>query len=100
MPGRAGMKADEMWKRIGVVVFVFCMLAGVARADGDVLAALRPGHPRLVVLDEDLKRVRGLIEADAAARHWHELLVAEAKHELKSKPVERVLIGPRLLDKS
>lgn len=89
-----------------VAVLVWCGATVVSsraaepQQQGDVLATLRPGHPRLIVLNDDLARARELIQTDPTARHWHDLLVAEAKRELKTKPVERVLIGPRLLDKS
>jgi hypothetical protein len=71
-----------------------------AESDTSVLKTLRPGHPRLLVLDADLERVRQAIENDPVARQWHKHLLGDAEKMLKEKPIERVLIGPRLLDKS
>jgi hypothetical protein len=71
-----------------------------AESDTSVLKTLRPGHPRLLVLDADLKRVRQAIENDPVARKWHKHLWGDAEKMLKEKPIERVLIGLRLLDKS
>ena len=66
----------------------------------DALKTLRPGHPRLMVLDADLGRVKQAIEDNPVARQWHERLQRDAEKMLKEKPIERKLIGPRLLDKS
>jgi hypothetical protein len=80
----------------------FAVLASpnAAEPGADVLKTLRPGHPRLLVLDADLARVRQAVENDPVARRWHKHLLGDAEKMLKEKPVERVLIGPRLLDKS
>jgi len=64
------------------------------------LKTLRAGHPRLVLLAEDITRIRGFIETDATARRYHQRLLAQGEAILSEPPVERVLIGPRLLDKS
>lgn len=81
---------------------LFAALASstVAQADGDILKTLRPGHPRLLVLNANLARVRQAIENDPVARRWHEQLLRDAEKMLKEKPIARKLIGPRLLDKS
>lgn len=61
---------------------------------------LRPGHPRLLVLADDLKRINNFIATDAVARGYYENLRKTGEALLQTPPVERVLIGPRLLDKS
>jgi hypothetical protein len=76
------------------------LISPTARAEEDVLAKLRPGHPRLLVLDADLAAVRQAIAHDPLAKRWHDQLRAEAERMLSAKPIEHVLIGPRLLDKS
>ncbi|MDP2897809.1 MAG: heparinase II/III family protein [bacterium] len=65
-----------------------------------VLKSLREGHPRLVMLESDLERVRGLIQADSAAKRYSEELRTDAEQLLEAKPVEYVIIGPRLLSQS
>lgn len=70
------------------------------QADGNILKTLRPGHPRLLMLNADLARVRQAIENNPVARRWHEQLLRAAEKMLKEKPIVRKLIGPRLLDKS
>lgn len=64
------------------------------------LKSLRAGHPRLVLLAEDMTRMKGFIATDTLARRYHERIIARGEAILEEPPVERVLIGPRLLDKS
>jgi len=64
------------------------------------LQSLRAGHPRLIALDSDIVRARGLVKSDARARSAYERLRVEAEKILAEPPVEYRLIGPRLLDKS
>ena len=83
-------------------MLLFAALASSTAAgpDADVLKTLRPGHPRLLVLDADLARVKQAVENDPVARRWHEQLLGDAEKMLKEQPIQRKLIGPRLLDKS
>jgi hypothetical protein len=93
-------KENLMFTRSALVtVMVSVALATVVRAE-DVLATLRVGHPRLMVLDSDIARVKEAIAHDPLAKKWHEELLAEGETMLSAKPIEHVLIGPRLLDKS
>ena len=61
---------------------------------------LRTGHPRLIALDADMDRVRGLIEADTRARAVRDRLRDAAVRMLDEPPVKHELIGPRLLGQS
>jgi len=74
--------------------------AASAAETHDALKTLRPGHPRLLVLDADLASVRQAIENDPVARQCHERLKRDAEKMLQDELIERKLIGPRLLDKS
>jgi len=65
-----------------------------------VLSALRTAHPRLIILDDDLARVRKLIETDAGAREIRDELQRAAETVLEEPPVVHKLIGPRLLQQS
>src|SRR6476661_3188123 len=93
-----------MKTRIGLLIIALLLLTGpFARgqaAKSDVLATLRPAHPRLLVRDSDLAAVKDAIAKDPLAKRWHEQLKADAEKMLTAKPIEHVLIGPRLLDKS
>jgi hypothetical protein len=54
----------------------------------------------LLVLDQDIDRARVLIRENAQAKAIYNRLVAEAAAIETQPPIEHVLIGPRLLDKS
>jgi hypothetical protein len=66
----------------------------------EVLKTLRPGHPRLVLLNDDLARLKETIAADKTAQGYYESIRKQADESLKAKPVQHVLIGPRLLSQS
>jgi hypothetical protein len=66
----------------------------------DILKTLRPQHPRLYVLDEDLPAIKNAVENDPLVHDWYEHLQKEARRMLDEPPVEHKLIGPRLLDQS
>ncbi|MBV9470229.1 MAG: heparinase II/III family protein [Abitibacteriaceae bacterium] len=68
--------------------------------EANVLTTLRAGHPRLILLPEDITRIKNFIANDATARGYYAALVRNGEKILTQPPVERVLIGPRLLDKS
>jgi Heparinase II/III-like protein/Domain of unknown function (DUF4962) len=71
--------------------------ATTAASSPDVLATLRPGHPRLLVLDEDIARVKQAIKTDKIAGRYFEL-IQQAGDKVLTEPVaQRVLQGPRLL---
>ena len=65
-----------------------------------VVESLRPGHPRLLVADEDLDRVRALLRSDSRLRGWRDDLQRQAAAMLDEPPVTRRLVGPRLLAQS
>ena len=76
------------------------LLAPLAQADADPLHTLRQQHPRIIALDTDIERLRTLLQSNEDARRIYTQLNAEAAKILTDPPVEYVLIGPRLLDKS
>jgi heparinase II/III-like protein/uncharacterized protein DUF4962 len=64
------------------------------------LKTLRPSHPRLMVTAEQFDQLKQVIKTDDLAGRWEKKLLADAEKMLGAPPVEHVLIGPRLLDKS
>jgi len=96
------MKAsyNSVWRAVLVSAAMYVVFAASAADATNSLKTLRAGHPRLVLLEEDIARIRGFIQSDAVARRYHERVVARGDAILREPPVERVLIGPRLLDKS
>ncbi len=70
------------------------------RPRDNALAGLRPGHPRLLVLDADVERVRKLIASDPQAKALRDKVHKSALEILDQPTVVHRLIGPRLLDQS
>jgi len=66
----------------------------------DILSTLRPGHPRLYVLDSDLARVKQAMAQDPTVKQWYDKLEADAEKMLSEPPAEYKLEGPRLLGQS
>jgi hypothetical protein len=69
-------------------------------ADRAMISSLRAGHPRLLVLDEDVSRTRELIRTDAVAADWHSQLRKSADKAITQPTAEHKLSGPRLLNQS
>jgi hypothetical protein len=65
-----------------------------------ILSTLRPGHPRLLLLPDRLEQIKQAIATDPVARSYHQALLRKAAGILTEPPVERVLVGPRLLEMS
>ena len=70
-------------------------------ATQDFLAKLRPGHPRLILLDDDLPRIKEFVSADPRGKAWY----ANAKRRAESlyrRPVREHVLpdGRRLLSVS
>lgn len=74
--------------------------AATPSAEPDPLATLRAGHPRLLLTDADLAAAVAAAKTDPLRAAVHARILALAEAELTTTPVEHVLIGPRLLDKS
>ncbi len=72
----------------------------VLPSEASVLDTLRLDHPRLLLLPDDLARIRHLIGpdsegGDATARRYYAGLRAMGTALLEAPPLERVLVGPR-----
>lgn len=65
-----------------------------------ILQTLRAGHPRLVLLAPDIARIQGLIAAGGAPQKYRDAMVKAGTDLLTKPPLDRVLIGPRLLSVS
>jgi len=83
-----------------VLALLVCLLAPWTAQGADPLATLRPSHPRLIALNEDIARIREIIRRSAQARKVYEALVEEAGRIQTAAPVEHILVGPRLLAQS
>lgn len=57
-------------------------------------------HPRILLLKGEEQQIKDLINADPTWSKIHQAILTECSKILAKSPVERVLIGRRLLDKS
>ncbi len=67
-----------------------------AQTDDDPLRQLHPAHPRLILLDSDLDRLRGLIRDNPLAHRIYLDLEKECGASAHHPPSEYKLTGPRL----
>jgi hypothetical protein len=70
--------------------------AGWAQSDDDPLHQLRAGHPRLILLDSDLDRLKALIRDHPLAHRIYLDLERESDRLLTAPVSEYRLVGPRL----
>jgi hypothetical protein len=83
---------------LGLILLLLPLLAPAA--EPDVLTGLRPGHPRLLLTTDQLTAALAAAKADPLRAALHARIIALATAELTTTPVQHVLLGPRLLDKS
>jgi len=83
------------------LIALFVLAAALrAQPPADPLAHLRPGHPRLLLTDEQLTAAVTAAQTDPLRAALHARIIAAAEAQLATVPVEHVLDGPRLLEKS
>ncbi len=76
------------------------LLAGGAAA-GDLFKTLRPAHPRLMLTDDALARIKRLIQSEPHPRRWYASIRAEADEVLGQPPSRHEIPdGLRLLSVS
>ena len=68
-------------------------LAAWAQSDDDPLRQLHPAHPRLILLDSDLDRLRGSIRDNPLAHRIYLDLEKESERLLTAPPSEYKLSG-------
>ncbi|MCE1199353.1 MAG: hypothetical protein LWW85_10330, partial [Marinilabiliales bacterium] len=64
------------------------------------LSTLQMMHPRLLLTDTRLQELKALSLTDARLQNYVNDVLAQAEKDLVKAPIQHVLIGPRLLDKS
>src|SRR5580692_2654187 len=89
------MNADKAISR-RVLIGQLAALSVWAQSDDDPLRQLHTAHPRLILLDSDLDRVRGLVRDNPLAHRIYLDLEKESERLLTVAPTEYKLVGPRL----
>ena len=87
-------------KRIITLLLVSLVFCSPLLAQDDVLKNLQKEHPRIFIRKADLGEFRQRVKSDPQMAAWYAGVKASAEKILKEPPVEHVLVGPRLLDKS
>ena len=88
------MGYDPITRR--VLLGQFAAMAALAQSDDDPLRQLRAAHPRIILLDADLDRVRALVRDHALAKRIYNDLEKECDRLLTTPVSEYKLVGPRL----
>ena len=65
-----------------------------------ILKTLQKEHPRLLLTETRLQELKTLSNTDARLKRYAADVVAQADKDIFKSPIQHVLIGPRLLDKS
>ncbi len=65
-----------------------------------ILKTLQKEHPRLLLTETRLQELKTLSNTDARLKKYAADVVAHADKDIFKSPIQHVLIGPRLLDKS
>lgn len=87
-----------MLRAILALLMLGTLCGGEAMPDPTAaLASLRPGHPRLLLDDRRLAEIRQLATSDPLLRRCIAEVLAGADKACDAKPLQRVLVGPRLL---
>src|SRR5712664_3357709 len=76
-----------------------CLSPNSAQRADSFLKDLRPKHPRLLVLDDDLSVTRQKIESDIRIRRWYERLQSQTGKMIDESPAEHKLT-PNMLGQS
>ncbi len=87
---------------VGFLFFVLFSSFGCDKADGEnnQEEARSIEHPRILLLKGEEQQIKDLIASDPTWEKMHQAILTECSKILAKSPVERVLIGRRLLDKS
>jgi hypothetical protein len=65
-----------------------------------ILTNLLPDHPRLLLTDQRLQELKTLSKTDAQLAKYVNAVIVQADKDYAKAPIQHILIGPRLLDKS
>jgi len=65
-----------------------------------ILSNLKQDHPRLLLTDERLQELKTLSTTDSQLGKYVSAVITQADKDYAKSPIQHILIGPRLLDKS
>jgi hypothetical protein len=83
-----------------VVILFITVLSASAQNEKNSLVLKASDHPRILLLKGEESAIRKTIAADETWKKLDRFLTSECDKIIEKPPVERILIGRRLLDKS
>lgn len=86
--------------RIPIILTLLLLTCSALRAQISIDSTKIEGHPRLLMLKGEELLIKKEIQADPLWRNVHESILSECDAMLLKNPVERTLIGRRLLGQS
>jgi hypothetical protein len=89
-------------RKLSLIFFtLLILLVSCKKKDPDpIINTGFPSHPRILLLEGEETIIKNNINADPMWKAVHNMIINECNLTLSKPPVERVLIGMRLLDKS
>jgi len=93
------MKTNQLISSFVTLVLLISVIA-CAQSDNNRSTGKLPEHPRILLLKGEEAAISQTIASDAIWKTIHQFILDECDKITEQPPVERVLIGRRLLDKS
>jgi len=93
------MKSSIPFLRLSAIL-LFTGLSAFAQTDIKINYNSLPSHPRILLLEGEESAIKQNIASDPIWNSTHLFILDECNKLITREPVERVLIGRRLLDKS
>lgn len=75
------------WLLLGILAWARPCLPAETQASSNLLATLRPGHPRLFAQAAEFERVRSLLGTEAMRKKWWDTTRSMADRQLSAAPV-------------
>jgi hypothetical protein len=94
------LKTTQMKRIIGIMILSLAFEAVSAQDAKDLLVLKASEHPRILLLKGEEDSIRKTIASDGIWKKIDSFISSESDRIIDKPPVERVLIGRRLLDKS
>ena len=85
---------------ISVSLLVLLMFAACDKEDNLVIEATYLDHPRILLLEGEEQQIQDLIDSDETWKKMHLAILEESNNILNTEPLERAMIGYRLLSTS
>jgi hypothetical protein len=93
------MNSEPIISKLTVILW-FISISATAQIGNKSIPDALPSHPRILLLEQEEAGIKKTIASDPVWKSTHQFILDESNKLITKPPVERVLIGRRLLDKS